>query len=217
MIFRIIFEIRHALISSILKFMVLQRVREIGMKLWIINRKKKKYKYLGGTLVFRKSWSLHEIWNFFARCIFWFLSLMTNDKILKNSTAPDPPSNLTVTARNGKSAIVSWAPPAQGNYTGFRLRVQSFSDAGSPRTSVIPADAVPYTLRDLTPGATYSLQLFTVLGAKESVAYTSRNFTTSNYVNFLKIIPEFCQLMMTNISTCFSNRSLIHPSLYLRP
>ncbi|XP_043267238.1 tyrosine-protein phosphatase 10D isoform X2 [Venturia canescens] len=94
------------------------------------------------------------------------------------TTAPDPPSNLTVTVRNGKSAIVSWAPPAQGNYTGFRLRVQSFSDAGSPRTSAIPVDTVPYTLRDLTPGATYSLQLFTVLDAKESVAYTSRNFTT---------------------------------------
>ncbi|XP_035725760.1 tyrosine-protein phosphatase 10D-like isoform X3 [Vespa mandarinia] len=94
------------------------------------------------------------------------------------TTAPDPPSNLTVSVRNGKTAIVYWSPPAQGNYSGFRLRVQSFSDTGNPRTSVIPADAVPYTLRDLTPGATYSLQLFTVLDTKESVAYTSRNFTT---------------------------------------
>lgn len=62
------------------------------------------------------------------------------------------------------------------------MRVQSFNDATNPpsttRTSVISADAIPYTLRDLTPGATYSLQLFTVLEAKESVAYTSRNFTT---------------------------------------
>ncbi|XP_043491071.1 tyrosine-protein phosphatase 10D isoform X2 [Polistes fuscatus] len=94
------------------------------------------------------------------------------------TTVPDPPSNLTVSVRNGKTAIVYWSPPAQGNYSGFRLRVQSFSDTGNPRTSVIPADAVPYTLRDLTPGATYSLQLFTVLDTKESVAYTSRNFTT---------------------------------------
>ncbi|CAK9816464.1 Tyrosine-protein phosphatase 10D [Anthophora quadrimaculata] len=94
------------------------------------------------------------------------------------TTAPDPPSNLTVSVRNGKTAIVYWAPPAQGNYSGFRLRVQSFSDTGNPKTSVIPADAVPYVLRDLIPGATYSLQLFTVLDTKESVAYTSRNFTT---------------------------------------
>ncbi|KAI4503635.1 hypothetical protein M0802_001038 [Mischocyttarus mexicanus] len=94
------------------------------------------------------------------------------------TTVPDPPSNLTVSVRNGKTAIVYWSPPVQGNYSGFRLRVQSFSDTGNPRTNVIPADAVPYTLRDLTPGATYSLQLFTVLDTKESVAYTSRNFTT---------------------------------------
>lgn len=95
------------------------------------------------------------------------------------TTAPDPPSNLTISVRNGNTAIVYWSPPAQGNYSGFRLRVQSFSEStGNPKTSVIPADAVPYTLRDLMPGATYSLQLFTVLDTKESVAYTSRNFTT---------------------------------------
>lgn len=102
-------------------------------------------------------------------------------------SAPDPPSNLTVSVRNGKTAIVYWAPPAQGNYSGFRLRVQSFSDTGNPKTSVIPADAVPYVLRDLIPGATYSLQLFTVLDTKESVAYTSRNFTTSEYYILVEI------------------------------
>ncbi|XP_018304844.1 tyrosine-protein phosphatase 10D isoform X2 [Mycetomoellerius zeteki] len=93
------------------------------------------------------------------------------------TTPPDPPSNLTVSVRNGKTAIVYWSPPAQGNYSGFRLRTQSFSDTGNPKTTVIPVDSVPYTLRDLTPGATYSLQLFTVLDAKESVAYTSRKNT----------------------------------------
>ncbi|KAK0159849.1 hypothetical protein PV327_010916 [Microctonus hyperodae] len=106
----------------------------------------------------------------------------TDGALTSITTAPDPPSNLTIAVRNGKTAIVHWAPPAQGNYSGFRLRVQSFNDIISPplttRTSVISADAIPYTLRDLTPGATYSLQLFTVLDAKESVAYTSRNFTT---------------------------------------
>ncbi|XP_058789130.1 tyrosine-protein phosphatase 10D isoform X3 [Phymastichus coffea] len=94
------------------------------------------------------------------------------------TTAPDPPSNLTVSVKSGKSAVVHWEPPRHGNYSGFRLRVQSFNDASNPWTSVIPADAAPYTLRDLTPGATYSLQLFTVLDTKESAAYTSRNFTT---------------------------------------
>ncbi|KAJ8675823.1 hypothetical protein QAD02_011609 [Eretmocerus hayati] len=94
------------------------------------------------------------------------------------TTAPDPPSNLTVSVENGKSASIHWEPPRNGSYSGFRLRVQSFNDASNPWTSVVPADAAPYTLRDLVPGATYSLQLFTVLDTKESVAYTSRNFTT---------------------------------------
>lgn len=36
-----------------------------------------------------------------------------------------------------------------------------------------------YILRELTPGATYQVQAFTVFEGKESAAYTSRNFTTS--------------------------------------
>ncbi|XP_048512259.1 tyrosine-protein phosphatase 10D isoform X3 [Athalia rosae] len=94
------------------------------------------------------------------------------------TTAPDPPSNLTVIVPNGKTATVSWSPPAEGNYSGFRLRVQSFTDTSSPRTIVVAANDSSYTLRDLIPGASYSLQLFTVLDANESVAYTSTNFTT---------------------------------------
>lgn len=98
------------------------------------------------------------------------------------SAAPDPPSNFIVTPRNGKTAIVSWSPPAHGNYTGFRLRVQGFGIVDSaPRPGIIPADVTTYTLRDLVPGATYSLQLFTVLDGNESVAYTSNNVTTGKH------------------------------------
>lgn len=42
-------------------------------------------------------------------------------------------------------------------------------------------DSQQYILKDLTPGATYQLQLFTVYDHKESVAYISKNFTTSKY------------------------------------
>ena len=35
-----------------------------------------------------------------------------------------------------------------------------------------------FQLRDLTPGATYEIQLFTVYENKESTAYISTNFTT---------------------------------------
>ncbi|XP_072759617.1 tyrosine-protein phosphatase 10D-like [Anoplolepis gracilipes] len=55
--------------------------------------------------------------------------------------------------------------------------MQSFSDNRYLKIRV-PIDSVSYTLGDLTPGATYSLHLFTVLDAKKSVAYTSKNFTT---------------------------------------
>jgi hypothetical protein len=36
-----------------------------------------------------------------------------------------------------------------------------------------------YSLQNLTPGASYQVQLFTEYDGKESIAYTSRNFTTS--------------------------------------
>ena len=41
-----------------------------------------------------------------------------------------------------------------------------------------PAPHPRSTLRDLTPGATYEIQLFTVYQNKESQAYISTNFTT---------------------------------------
>jgi cadherin 5 type 2 (VE-cadherin) len=48
----------------------------------------------------------------------------------------------------------------------------------SIRNIVIREDASPFQLRDLTPGATYEVQLFTVYENKESAAYISTNFTT---------------------------------------
>lgn len=37
--------------------------------------------------------------------------------------APDPPTNLTVTVKGGKTAQVQWSPPVLGNYNGFKLKV----------------------------------------------------------------------------------------------
>lgn len=51
--------------------------------------------------------------------------------------------------------------------------LQASSQIDSPR------DPQQYILKDLTPGATYQLQLFTIYDHKESVAYISKNFTTS--------------------------------------
>lgn len=48
-----------------------------------------------------------------------------------------------------------------------------------PRTIPLGENASPYMLRELTPGGSYQVQLFSVYDNKESVAYISRNFTTS--------------------------------------
>ncbi|XP_073996604.1 protein tyrosine phosphatase 10D isoform X2 [Rhodnius prolixus] len=95
------------------------------------------------------------------------------------TTAPDPPSNLTVTVRNGRSALINFSPPALGHYSSFKMKVISLAEPSqqAPRTIQLE-NASPYALKDLTPGGTYSIQLFTVYDNKESIAYTSKNFTT---------------------------------------
>lgn len=98
---------------------------------------------------------------------------------------PDPPSGLTIQVRNGKSAIISWDPPAQGSFTSFKLKIHPLVHITDPKQQTITIDNVDstsYVLKDLVPGATYQVQAFTVFENKESAAYTSRNFTTSKYI-----------------------------------
>ncbi|XP_050528950.1 tyrosine-protein phosphatase 10D-like isoform X1 [Daktulosphaira vitifoliae] len=115
------------------------------------------------------------------------------------TTAPDPPTNLTVQVKGGKTAHVTWTPPASGNYDSFKLKINGLSSSlpaseqnvgrvilvpnanpnDSDKSDVQQQQAVQqYVLKDLTPGATYQVQLFAVYDRKESVAYISRNFTT---------------------------------------
>ncbi len=95
------------------------------------------------------------------------------------TTAPDPPSNLSIDVRTGKIALLQWRHPATGGYSGFKLKVIPLSElTKSIRNIVIREDSSPFQLRDLTPGATYEIQLFTVYENKESSAYISTNFTT---------------------------------------
>ncbi|KAG8237365.1 hypothetical protein J437_LFUL017488 [Ladona fulva] len=94
-------------------------------------------------------------------------------------TTPDPPSNLSVHVESEKVARVTWSPPALGGYSSYRLKVVPLSEGVGKGMSIqVEANGSPYTLRDLTPGASYQIQLFTVYESKESVAYISRNFTT---------------------------------------
>lgn len=56
------------------------------------------------------------------------------------------------------------------------------------RTIPIEANELQYNVRDLSPGASYQVQAFTVFDNRESLAYTSRNFTTSKILFFLFFI-----------------------------
>ena len=96
------------------------------------------------------------------------------------TTAPDPPSNLSIDVDDGKVALLRWQPPPSGGYSGFKLKVIPLSEpTKSIRNIVIrEEDSSPFRLKDLTPGATYEIQLFTVYENKESAAYISTNFTT---------------------------------------
>uniref|UniRef100_A0A0K8WJ50 Tyrosine-protein phosphatase 10D n=1 Tax=Bactrocera latifrons TaxID=174628 RepID=A0A0K8WJ50_BACLA len=109
------------------------------------------------------------------------------------TTAPDPPSNLSVQVRSGKNAIISWSPPTQGNYTSFRIKVLGLSGASNSynRTFVVN-NTFQHSVKELTPGATYQVQAFTVYDNKESVAYTSRNFTTSKSRSKGELRPNKC-------------------------
>jgi receptor-type tyrosine-protein phosphatase beta len=98
--------------------------------------------------------------------------------------APDPPSNLSVSVRSGKIALITWSPPTQGNFSSFKLKILGLSDYQyANKTILIDDDSFQYQMKDLTPGATYQIQAYTIFDGKESVAYTSRNFTTSE-LNF---------------------------------
>lgn len=119
-------------------------------------------------------------------------------------SAPDPPANLSVVARSGKAAVISWSPPSKGNFSSFKLKVSrnqghssqfaadssdalllqvlGLSDAFSTnRTIPIEGSELQYQVRDLLPGASYQVQAYTVFDNRESLAYTSRNFTTSKF------------------------------------
>jgi len=96
--------------------------------------------------------------------------------------APDPPSNLSINVRNGKTVQLNWDPPQMGGYTKFKLRLIPLSDLGSlGQTRNFLEEEPPFVLRDLVSGASYEVQLYTIYENKESVAYISRNFTTSKY------------------------------------
>uniref|UniRef100_A0A0K2UFV7 protein-tyrosine-phosphatase n=2 Tax=Lepeophtheirus salmonis TaxID=72036 RepID=A0A0K2UFV7_LEPSM len=96
------------------------------------------------------------------------------------TTVPDPPSNLSINVVSGKIALIDWDPPVIGGHSGFKLKVIPLSEPlKSVRSIFIRQNSSPFQLRDLTSGATYEVQLFTVYENKDSTVYISTNFTTT--------------------------------------
>ncbi|XP_034475504.1 tyrosine-protein phosphatase 10D isoform X1 [Drosophila innubila] len=98
------------------------------------------------------------------------------------TTAPDPPENLSVQLRSSKSAFITWKPPGTGQYSGFKIKVLGLTEPPHTeynRSSVLAGnETLQLSVKELTPGGTYQVQAYTLYQGKESVAYTSRNFTT---------------------------------------
>lgn len=94
-------------------------------------------------------------------------------------TQPEPPENLTISVRSGKFVQVFWAPPRKGGVTGYKLKVLSYSEPHkSVHNIIIDKDTSPFTLRDLTPGATYGLEMYARFGEAEGSESASQNVTT---------------------------------------
>jgi receptor-type tyrosine-protein phosphatase beta len=101
--------------------------------------------------------------------------------------------------KSGKIALITWSPPTQGNFSSFKLKILGLSDYQyANKTIMIDDDSFQYQMKDLTPGATYQIQAYTIFDGKESVAYTSRNFTTSEFRFGAKILFYFWPLMFFN-------------------
>ena len=94
------------------------------------------------------------------------------------TTAPDQPSNLSIDGDDGKEAILAWQPPPSGGYSAFKLKVIPLSEPTKSIRNIEIREESPFRLKNLTPGATYEIQLFTVYENKESAHGISTNFTT---------------------------------------
>ena len=93
------------------------------------------------------------------------------------NTTPDPPTNLNIDVQSSKVAYLRWSPPRVGSHSGFNVKVIPLSEPGKAIKNIQTRDTKT-TLKDLTPGATYEIQLYSVFENKESNTYISTNFTT---------------------------------------
>ncbi|RWS29718.1 tyrosine-protein phosphatase 10D-like protein [Leptotrombidium deliense] len=94
---------------------------------------------------------------------------------------PYPPRDLQIDVASGKLVHLDWSPPNVGRISGYKLTVVPLSDqdeTGIKNLNIGASDDFPFTLRDLTPGGSYEIQLQSVFHEKPSNLFLSANFTT---------------------------------------
>ena len=93
------------------------------------------------------------------------------------TTAPDPPVNLKIDVKSSKNALVIWDPPRVGQHSAYKLKVIPLTERNIAIRN-FEIQGTRSSIKDLTAGATYEIQLFTVYQNRESQAYISTNITT---------------------------------------
>ena len=79
--------------------------------------------------------------------------------------------------KSSKNAVVSWQPPRLGQHSAFKLKVIPLTERNIAIRN-FEIQGTRSSIKDLTAGATYEIQLFTVYQNRESQAYISTNITT---------------------------------------
>lgn len=93
----------------------------------------------------------------------------------------DPPTDLQIEVVSGKVVHLEWRPPARGEVSGYKVTIIPLSEQDETRVRHMDHsvdDPFPVTLRDLTPGASYEVQLQSTLRDATSNLFLSANFTT---------------------------------------
>ena len=97
-------------------------------------------------------------------------------KTFTTVTAPAPARDLTTKVAR-TAALVRWRPPVEGRFTGFRLRLVPVTPVATG-SRVLATNQSGIILTGLRAGATYRVEVLTVLEDKESLTFLS---TLLNY------------------------------------
>lgn len=88
---------------------------------------------------------------------------------------------MSIEVHSGKSVELGWLPPLQGSITDYKVTIIPLSeqdDTTQRQFNVKAQDELPFAIRDLTPGASYEVQLQSNYLDKPSSVFLSANFTT---------------------------------------